>query len=236
MSSNTYFTDDEMKLAKNTDLPDLLTSLGYHVTIKGRFHSTAEMDSLRIKNRKTWIRYSEQVGGDAITFLQHFQNMSFTDAVKYLLAFNGHSRDAPTALPKRIHDPPPEPPKQPFALPAPSADNHRAFAYLMKRGIAKPVVGAFLSSGLLYEDVEYHNCVFVGRNASGEAVFAYKRGTYDQNGSGFKDDVPGSDKSVAFRLPCKPDRDTVHVFESLIDLMSYMTLHRELTMRNAVAL
>jgi hypothetical protein len=89
------FTDDEMEVARNTDLPDLLASLGYHITTKGRYHSTAEMDSLRIKNRRTWVRYSEQVGGDAITFLQHFHNMSFPDAVKYLLAFNGHSRDAP---------------------------------------------------------------------------------------------------------------------------------------------
>ena len=30
------------------------------------------MDSLRIKNRRTWFRYSEGVGGDAITFLQRF--------------------------------------------------------------------------------------------------------------------------------------------------------------------
>jgi hypothetical protein len=193
------------------------------------------MDSLRIKHRKTWFRYSEQVGGDAITFLQHFQNMSFIDAVNYLLAFNGHSRDAPVAIPKRTHDPPPESPKQPFTLPEPSADNRRVFAYLLKRGIAKQVVGAFLSSGLLYEDAQYHNCVFVGRNAGNEAVFATKRETYDMDSSGFKGDVPGSDKAVAFRLACNQDIDSVHVFEAPIDLMSYMTLRRELT-SNAIAL
>ncbi len=46
--------------------------LGYTVTRIGRYYSTKEMDSLRIKNRRTWYRYSERVGGDAITFLQHF--------------------------------------------------------------------------------------------------------------------------------------------------------------------
>lgn len=234
-ASISRFTDAEMELAKNTDLPNLLSSLGYHVAVKGRYHSTAEMDSLRIKNRRTWFRYSEQVGGDAITFLQRFHNMSFTDAVKYLLAFNGHSRDAPATLSKRTHDPPPEPPKQPFVLPEPSADNRRVFAYLLKRGIAKQVVGAFLDSGLLYEDTPFHNCVFVGRNDQDEAVFANKRGTYDLDGSGFKGDVPGSNKTIAFRLPCGPDIDTVHVFEAPIDLMSYITLHRDLT-SNAVAL
>jgi len=229
------FIDAEMDIAKNTDLPNLLSSLGYHVTTKGRYHSTAEMDSLRIKNRKTWFRYSEQIGGDAITFLQHFRNMSFVDAVKHLLAFNGHSRDAPAAIPLQPHDPPSEPIKQEFVLPEPGADNRRVFGYLMKRGISKQVIGAFINSGLLYEDAKYHNCVFIGRNAGNEAVFAYKRGTYDKDGSGFKGDVPGSDKAVAFRLPCNPDIDSVHVFEAPIDLMSYMTLHRNLTC-NAIAL
>ena len=61
-----------MEIARGTDLPDLLASLGYTVTRIGRYYSTKEMDSLRIKNRRTWFRYSEGVGGDAITFLQRF--------------------------------------------------------------------------------------------------------------------------------------------------------------------
>ena len=61
-----------MEIAKETDLPDLLESLGYQVRRVGSYHTTKEMDSLRIKNRRTWFRYSEGVGGDAITFLQRF--------------------------------------------------------------------------------------------------------------------------------------------------------------------
>ena len=63
------FTDAEMEIAKETDLPDLLESLGYQVRRVGSYHTTKEMDSLRIKNRRTWFRYSEGVGGDAITIL-----------------------------------------------------------------------------------------------------------------------------------------------------------------------
>lgn len=85
-----------MEIARETDLPDLLTTLGYHVTRVGNYHSTKEMDSLRIKNRRTWFRYSEKVGGDAITFLQHFCNKSFPEAVEYLLAFHNRSRDSPS--------------------------------------------------------------------------------------------------------------------------------------------
>ena len=48
------FTDTEMQIAKET--PELLSHLGYQVKRVGRFHTTSEMDSLRIKDRHTWFR------------------------------------------------------------------------------------------------------------------------------------------------------------------------------------
>ena len=109
------------------------------------------------------------------------------------------------------------------------------FAYLRKRGIAPQVIRAFLNTGLLYEDEKYHNCVFVGRDGDGVPRFASKRGTYDKGGASFKRDVLGSDKSVAFPIPCDPNLPWVLVFEAPIDLMSFCTLHRE-AMSNAIAL
>ena len=213
-----------MEIARGTDLPDLLASLGYTVTRVGRYHSTKEMDSLRIKNRRTWYRYSEQTGGDAITFLQHFCGRSFPQAVEDLLAFHGHARDAPAERSRQTEQAP-EPPK-PFALPPRHTDARRVCAYLKKRGIAPRVIRSFLDAGLLYEDAGHHNCVFVGYGGDGKAAFASLRGTYDRDGSGFKGDAAGSDKSVGFRLPYVPDSRTVYVFEAPIDLMSYCTLHR----------
>ena len=109
------------------------------------------------------------------------------------------------------------------------------FAYLRKRGIAPQVIRGFVEAGLLYEDAQHHNCVFVGRDQSGAPVFANQRGTYDWNGSSFKGDVPGSNKDIAFRLYCSKKHDAVLVFEAPIDLMSFCTLHRKVT-SNAVAL
>ena len=227
------FTDEEMETAKNTDLPDLLEHLGYSVRRVGsRYHTTREMDSLMIKDRRTWKRYSNGTGGDAITFLQEFCGKDFREAVNYLLEFNGkRARDSPAP-----HSKPAQPEEKPtFALPIPHPDQRRVFAYLQKRGIAPQVIRGFINSGLLYEDSLHHNCVFVGRDGSGKPVFASKRGTYDLNGSGFKGDAVGSDKSVAFRLPCDPALDWVAVFEAPIDLMSFCTLHRQVR-SNAVAL
>ena len=65
------FTDEEMDIAKGTDLPDLLEHLGYRVKRLGSYYTTKEMDSIRIKDRRTWKRYSNGTGGDAITFPQN---------------------------------------------------------------------------------------------------------------------------------------------------------------------
>ena len=74
------FTDTEMQIARETDLPELLSHLGYQVKRVGRFHTTTEMDSLQIKDRRTWFRYSQNTGGDAIAFLQQFCEKSFPEA------------------------------------------------------------------------------------------------------------------------------------------------------------
>ena len=222
------FTDTEMQIARETDLPELLSHLGYQVKRVGRFHTTAEMDSLRIKDRRTWFRYSQNTGGDAITFLQQFCGKSFPEAVEYLLTFHGKARDAPIPQPKPIS------PKQKFSLPPRNADDRRVFAYLRKRSIAAQVIRQFLNSGLLYEDAEHHNCVFVGKNSAGQVKYAGLRGTYDREGKGFRGDVTGSDKRVGFALPYDRSSDQVFVFEAPIDLMSYLTLHRNTP--NALAL
>ena len=203
-----------MRIARETDLPDLLEHLGYQVRQIGRYHTTREMDSLRIRNRRTWFRCSDQTGGDTITFLQRFCGKSFPEAVEYLLDYHGRARDSP-ARPRQETAAVLE--QIPFSLPPANADHRHVFAYLRKRGIAPQVIRTFLSSGLLYEDALHHNCVFVGRDASGKPRFASRRGTYDLNGPGFKRDVAGSDKRVAFRLPSRPELDWVLVFEAPID-------------------
>ena len=49
-----------MATVRDTDLPDLLISLGYQVKRIGRYYTTQEMDSIRIKDRRTWFRYESR--------------------------------------------------------------------------------------------------------------------------------------------------------------------------------
>ena len=81
------YTEEEIAVANDTDLPDLLAHLGYSVRRVGSYYTTKEMDSIRIKDRRVWFRNSESAGGDAIAFVQHFHGMSFPEAVRFLLSF-----------------------------------------------------------------------------------------------------------------------------------------------------
>ena len=146
-AERTRFTEAEMATVRDTDLPDLLISLGYQVKRIGRYYTTQEMDSIRIKDRRTWFRYSEGIGGDAITFLQRFYNKSFPEAVEYLLTWHGRARDSPPASTPRQTKEKEE--KVPFTLPPANVDHRRVFAYLRKRGIAPQVIRGFVGAGLL---------------------------------------------------------------------------------------
>ena len=157
--------------------------------------------------------------------------MSFPEAVRYLLAFNGYSVDSPAPIPRQRSRPPPQRGRPAFVLPPPNGNNGRVHAYLQGRGVSPGVIDEFIEAGLLYEDREHHNCVFVGRDGAGKAVFAAKRGTCDS--IPFRGDVAGSDKRIAFRIPCDTALDRVAAFEAPIDLMSWFTLHGR---SNAIAL
>ena len=228
------FTEQELDVCRNTDMAALAESLGYTVSHHHKWQTLKEAQHIVIKQNSRYYDNYKKEWGDAVTFVQEHKNLSFPEAVEFLLAFNGHTRSQPV---HEVHRTVKTEPKEPveFALPEPNGDNKRVFSYLRKRGIAYQVIKNFVDASLLYEDKEHHNCVFVGKDSDGQAVFGYKRGTYDKDGVGFKGDVDGSNKDIAFRLPCDPALDMVRVYESPIDLMSDMTMRRFIT-GNCVAL
>jgi hypothetical protein len=102
----------------------------------------------------------------------------------------------------------------------------RAFAYLTKERCIDPeIVSHFAQAKKIYEDADYHNVVFVGHDETGAARFACKRGTNSYAASGFRRDVSGSDKRYAFHHT--GTGSTVYVFEAPIDMLSYISLHKQ---------
>jgi hypothetical protein len=116
-----------------------------------------------------------------------------------------------------------QPERKPFNLPPRNANNDRVITYLESRGIDSDIISNCINRRALYESTVWHNCVFVGRDENGKARFASLRGT----AGNLKRDADGSDKRFGFCLPpVNPHSETVLVFESPIDLLSYDTLRK----------
>ena len=223
-----YVSKEQLTAAREVDLLTYLRCFEPQelVHISGSTYATRTHDSLKISNGK-WFWWSRGIGGrNALDYLTAVEGLWLPEAVQRIL---GESPCIP---------PPPKPavlyPKTEFTLPPKHADNRRVFAYLRSRGIDAEIISHCIKHGLLYESAQHHNCVFVGKNSAGQAKYAGLRGTYDRDGKGFRGDVAGSDKRVGFALPYDRSSDQVFVFEAPIDLMSYLTLHRNTP--NALAL
>ena len=174
-----------------------------------------EHDSFKINEETSfWHWKSRDIGGkSALDYLIKVEGVKFVDAVLALCEEN------PSYIPPPFQ---PEQEKE-FALPPAAANNRRVFAYLLKRGISRKVIEACVRAGILYESADYHNAVFVGKDETGTARYAFLRGTYTK-GKPFKAEVSGSEKQYCFCLPPKGTTNRLAVYEAAIETLAHLTL------------
>ena len=182
------------------------------VRVGGNVYCTREHDSLKISNGK-WYWWSRGIGGvSALDYLIKVKDYGFVEAVE---ALTGVSTE---------WIPPPQTPKKDepkvLLLPPKNKDCNRVMQYLFGRGIDYQLIQDCVADGTIYESADYHNAVFIGKDKSGTPKYAALRSTL---GSTFKQDASGSDKRYSFRLLTKEPKDTVHLFEAAVDLLSYAT-------------
>ena len=195
---------------------DLLTFLQRNnpdelVKISSKNYCTRTHDSLKISNGK-WYWFSRKVGGvNALDYLIKVEGYSFTSAAEILL---GYTPVYPAEYIKPVEK------KKAFILPDACRGMNKVKAYLRQRGISDKVIDYCIQTDRLYESLPYHNAVFVGYNQANTARYAFQRGC----GANFRGDVAGSDKRFSFALPAFSSSNSVYVFESAIDLLSYATL------------
>lgn len=196
---------------------DLLTYLqlyepGELVKLRGENYCTREHDSLKISNGK-WHWFSRGIGGrTALDYLVKVKGMSFPDAVKTILNKPVQSCSIPRSAPVKQ--------ERRLLLPDVDSDYQDVSRYLQGRGINTVIIDYCARNKFLFQTSEYHNAMFVGYDEEGTARYAALRGI----NSRFKSEVTGSDKHYAFSIMENSATDTVNVFESAIDLMSYATL------------
>lgn len=206
-----YFTPEEIQQAKQLDL---LTYLQIYepdqlVRVSGDTYCTKEHDSLKISNGK-WHWFSRQIGGKtALDYLVKVKGCSFLEAMEIIQG---------KPLPKSIPAPAPKQEPKRLLLPERNDNADTVIRYLKGRGIHDVILRYCLENDLLYESRKYHSAVFLGYDKTGAVRYGNVRGTVGS----YKGELTGSDKHYSFSIPgCS---QTVHVFESAIDALSYATL------------
>lgn len=200
------YTQEQIDRANQVNLEQFLRSQGEQLIKSGQEFRWKAHDSLTVKGNR-WFRHSQSKGGYPITFVMEFFRKTFPEAVEMLLG----EKPMKTTVE--------EPAKAEFWLPVKNESNDIVISYLMNiRGIWESVVRDFVKDGLVYEEARTHNTVLVGRDENGIPRYAHCRGTTGI----FKKDVLGSDKACGFHY--FGGSKQVYVFESAIDMMSFISL------------
>ncbi len=211
-----YFSDKQIARARELDLLTYLKNNNREELVydsKDTYH-TRTHDSLKINNGM-WYWFSRGIGGkSALDYLIHVENFTFTDAVAHLLNEKGtEKRSSNNALAKneRVTN---------LVLPLKSLSNNKVIDYLISRGISKKIIYYCINNNLIYQDIR-NNVVFVGYDNENKPKYAGLRAT---NSSRFMYEAEGSDKNYSFKLALNNNSNSIHLFESAIDLLSYATL------------
>ena len=220
-------TQNQIAKANETDLVAFLSAQGEELIKSGREYRWKAHDSVTI-NKNQWFRHSENAGGGPVDFVMKFYGLSFSEAVELLLNEKGgeimpkiksiESYEESIELDEVESKPE-------FILPPAAEDNHNVNDYLTnERGIDPFIVSVFEKCGMVYEDADYHNAVFVGydRNGIKDRIpkYAHRRSTTEK----LRMDVAGSDKSFGFWF-AQESSDKLMVFEAPIDMMSFLSLY-----------
>lgn len=223
MGEYIHYTPEEKRRANNVDLEQLLKQHGETLIPAGREKRLGSNHSITIR-KNCWYDHAEEKGGLAIDFVKMYYQMTFSEAMAFLLSAEGIMHIEPMPGPK-------EKQRKELVLPEANNDMKRLYAYLVKkRNIAPEVVSFFIKEKLLYESREkntttgkvYQNAVFVGRDQNGTVRHAHKKGLYS-DGKSYRGNLAGSEPEYSFQY--RGQSNKVYVFEAPIDLLSYITLH-----------
>lgn len=209
-----YIAPEVITEAKRMDLLTYLREYepGELVKFSSNTYTTRTHDSLKISNGK-WMWWSRGIGGkSALDYLIKVRGMDFVQAVQTIMG-NG-SVSFPTCKNIKSYE------EQPLLLPQKSPTTEVVFDYLFGRGIDFEIINYCLEQELIIESLPYHNAVFIGYDENKEPKYAAYRAT---NQSRIMGDCTGSKKQYSFRLTAE-NTGEVHLFECVIDLLSYATL------------
>lgn len=210
-----YVPPEIVKKAKEIDLLTyFMNKRPSELVRKGsNTYSLKQHDSLIINNGM-WHRFStNEAGTTALNYLMKVENMNFQDAINEVLEGNysttiNYSNNEEKDL-------------KTIVIPQKANDNKQVIDYLINRGIDEEIINYCINNNLIYQEEKTNNVVFVGYDNDKNIKYAGCRSTNEKR---IMRDAKGSSKEFSFRLLSKNKSNSLHVFESSIDLLSYATL------------
>lgn len=176
-------------------------------------YSLKSHDSVIISNG-LWHRFStNEAGKTALDYLMKVEKMTLQEAVSSILNRDINTYTKPrndhTKVVKRL------------VIPEKSTSNKAVIEYLKNRGIDEDIIKYCIDNKLIYQENRTNNVVFLGYDNDHNIKYAGCRST---NETRIMRDAKGSSKEFSFRILNNINSNTVHIFESSIDLLSYATL------------
>lgn len=209
------FTTEQIEIINAVNLHEFLVNQGERCTKAGKDVRWEKHTSCVIRNNQ-WYWFKRGIGGYPIDFMKTFYGCNFKEACTLLLDY---TKGKPTFLFENTEKMPKE-----FELPKKNSTMKHVYSYLCnERGIDRTILSEFVAMGLIYEDIQYHNAVFVGFDQSKKPMHAHKRCTNNNAKKQYRGNVEGSDPRMSFHY--QGNSNTLYVFEAPIDLLSYITLH-----------
>lgn len=213
-----YIPADMIELARSQDVFDILQRTGEPLFQKDGQWRSVEHDSLVVTPGKGYYWFSRAEGSKSpIDYFVNVHGMGFQEAVRTVL--EAIHRDVtytpPVWLPPAEHE---------EFRPLPRAKtNLDAYNYLVQeRGLDQELVDGLMRQGRIYQSGKYKNVVFVGTDFDGVVASNFAR-SCNPTQQVQRFDVRGSQKEYRFRME-NPDCPRCNVFESEIDLLSYLSM------------
>lgn len=210
-----YISKSELANIKKLDLLTYLKNYEPEELIRnGRTdYVMRTYSSLHISNG-LWCWWAKGIGGrNALKFLIEVRGMEFLDAAQYLKDLI--KEHPPTQITQPVVKR-----KGHLILPKKDMNNEKIINYLVNcRKIDSEIVKYCIENKIIYQCASDKSVIFVGFDDQSLPKFACKRAT-DSNQ---KMDIYGSDKRYSFNIKNNNSK-TLHIFESAIDLLSFMTL------------
>ena len=176
-------------------------------------YCTRTHDSLKLSRGK-WFWWSQGFGGvSALDYLVKVEGVDFVKAVKQLCG--QVSITAPVSSSGAKAEP------RGLRLPPYNYECKTVREYLRRRCVDDEVITFFIERKMIGEDNENRYALFFGNDEKGRHRQCSTRAT---DGSINKRDVSGSDRKYSFCLASDYKSETLRVFESAIDMMSFATL------------